>query len=195
MNKILAPNIKRMTSKSELAAIGSSHPSAPNASEFNDPLPPSYDHVIGINSIHPQSFHSPPPTTHYPPQQPVYQPHPVAGGYLSQPGYQPVPLQQLPYPNPNQINSNQPMQTVQNTIIVQTPVGPHSTRTRCPHCQATIMTRVSHDCNIRTHLFALLCCIFCCPCTCLPYCLNSCKDTNHYCPKCNAFLGVYKDRI
>lgn len=110
-----------MTSKSELAALGSIHPSAPNAPELNYPLPPSYDDVSGVNSTQQQHFHSPPATTYYPPPQQVYQQPHVAGGYSSQTGYQPVALHQLPYPNPNpnpnQINSNQPMQTIHSKIV------------------------------------------------------------------------------
>jgi len=109
-----------------------------------------------------------------------------ATGPPPQLGFHPVQLQQAPYPN-------QPV--LQNTIIMAPPVGPHSTRITCRSCQADISTRVSYDTSSRTHLFALLCCIIFFPCACVPYCMDSCKDTNHYCPNCNAYIGTYRDRM
>lgn len=104
---------------------------------------------------------------------------------IPQPGFQGIPLQ----------HGALPVQHIQNTVIVQTPVGPRETRTTCPSCQAVITTRISHDTSTRTHLFALLCCLIFFPCACVPYCMDSCKDTNHYCPNCNAYLGTYRDRM
>ncbi|CAO1323454.1 unnamed protein product [Diamesa serratosioi] len=84
----------------------------------------------------------------------------------------------------------------QPTVIIQqsaVAVGPDSTRTTCPSCHATIATRVEHEASSKTHIIAGLLCLFICwPCVCLPYCMDSCRNTNHYCPNCNAFLGTYK---
>jgi hypothetical protein len=33
----------------------------------------------------------------------------------------------------------------------------------------------------------------CCPCGLIPYCTDSCKSANHYCPSCGTFLGTYSD--
>ncbi|XP_055547606.1 lipopolysaccharide-induced tumor necrosis factor-alpha factor homolog [Wyeomyia smithii] len=72
-------------------------------------------------------------------------------------------------------------------------VGPDPTHLVCPSCRATIRTRVEHDSTTKTHIIALLLFVFCCwPCICVPYCMNSCKDANHYCPNCNAFIGSHK---
>lgn len=63
---------------------------------------------------------------------------------------------------------NQPM----THIYVQAPLGPKSQRMTCPSCQASIMTRVTYDAGSKTHLIALLLCLFvgCCGCCLIPYC-------------------------
>ncbi|KAG4077049.1 hypothetical protein HA402_016036 [Bradysia odoriphaga] len=75
--------------------------------------------------------------------------------------------------------------------IIPVQVGPVSTITLCPSCRASVRTNVRHDVALKTHLMALLlCCCFCWPCVCVPYCVDSCKDANHFCPACNAFIGM-----
>ncbi|GLV45880.1 uncharacterized protein CBL_11677 [Carabus blaptoides fortunei] len=91
----------------------------------------------------------------------------------------------------------QPPMTHQTTMVVVgstgPPVGPNSQVMQCPSCHSQISTRVDTEAVTKTHLMALLLCVFgCWPCVCIPYCMDSCKNINHYCPKCNAFLGSYK---
>ncbi|XP_037951762.1 lipopolysaccharide-induced tumor necrosis factor-alpha factor homolog [Teleopsis dalmanni] len=69
-------------------------------------------------------------------------------------------------------------------------VGPNSTEMNCPQCGAHIKTRVRHSATTKTHLMCLL--LSCTCCCLLPYCMNSCQNTNHYCPNCNAFIGCYQ---
>ncbi|EAA15026.4 lipopolysaccharide-induced tumor necrosis factor-alpha factor homolog [Anopheles arabiensis] len=79
------------------------------------------------------------------------------------------------------------------TIIVTNPqVGPDPMTITCPTCHATVRTKVKHESTTSTHACALLLWIVCWPCLCLPYCCNSCRDANHYCPRCNTFIGSYK---
>uniref|UniRef100_A0A903WR20 LITAF domain-containing protein n=2 Tax=Anopheles darlingi TaxID=43151 RepID=A0A903WR20_ANODA len=79
------------------------------------------------------------------------------------------------------------------TIVVAPAVGPEQTQLICPNCQALVRTTVEHRANTRTHIYALLLCLFFCwPCICLPYCCNSCRDTIHKCPRCKAFIGSYQ---
>ncbi|GBP01040.1 hypothetical protein EVAR_70662_1, partial [Eumeta japonica] len=40
------------------------------------------------------------------------------------------------------------------------PVGPVSTQLICPSCNATISTRVEHKASTRTHIIAVLLCLF-----------------------------------
>ncbi|KAI5641927.1 LITAF-like zinc ribbon domain-containing protein [Phthorimaea operculella] len=75
-----------------------------------------------------------------------------------------------------------------------TPVGPSPTSLVCPSCRATIRTRVESKATTKTHVIALLLCLFLCwPCVCVPYCMDSCQNADHYCPNCNSFLGTYQN--
>ncbi|XP_017114752.1 lipopolysaccharide-induced tumor necrosis factor-alpha factor homolog [Drosophila elegans] len=75
-------------------------------------------------------------------------------------------------------------------------LGPNRSRVHCPACGAHKTTRMTHTANSRTHMVAGLLCLvgFCC-CACfVPYCMNSCRTGNHYCRKCNTFLGAYNPK-
>ncbi|KAK9718510.1 LITAF-like zinc ribbon domain [Popillia japonica] len=70
--------------------------------------------------------------------------------------------------------------------------GPTTQSVICPHCQCQVLTKVEAETTTRTHLIAIL--LFACLCwlcACLPYCMDSCKNKNHYCPNCGAFLGAH----
>ncbi|RZF38011.1 hypothetical protein LSTR_LSTR006410 [Laodelphax striatellus] len=95
-----------------------------------------------------------------------------------------------PHQQPPPYGMQVPMQPVQ--VVIPQPLGPHSQTTSCPNCQKIITTRVDQEATMKTHLFALLLCLlFCWPCVCVPYCTETCKATNHYCPNCEAFLGSH----
>ncbi|CAB3258131.1 unnamed protein product [Arctia plantaginis] len=56
-----------------------------------------------------------------------------------------------------------------------------------------IVTKVERKATTKTHVIALLLCLFLCwPCVCVPYCVNSCQNADHYCPNCNSYLGTYQ---
>ncbi|CAH0397309.1 unnamed protein product [Chilo suppressalis] len=72
-------------------------------------------------------------------------------------------------------------------------VGPKPSQVTCPSCRATIVTRVDHKATTKTHVIALILCLFLCwPCVCVPYCMDSCQNADHYCPNCNSYLGTYQ---
>ncbi|KAG8227660.1 hypothetical protein J437_LFUL007856 [Ladona fulva] len=82
--------------------------------------------------------------------------------------------------------------TVVSTVVAP-PLGPDSSRVVCPSCRATVSTRVDQETTTKTHLMCLIMCVFgLWPCCVIPYLMDSCKNTNHYCPSCGAFLGTYK---
>ncbi|XP_016927910.3 lipopolysaccharide-induced tumor necrosis factor-alpha factor homolog [Drosophila suzukii] len=90
--------------------------------------------------------------------------------------------------------STVPSTTAQHTVVVvpSSPYGPEPMDVQCPHCHNYTRTRVSYRPNSRTHLIALILCLFqlyCC--VCLPYCISSCMNTNHYCGMCDRYLGTY----
>ncbi|XP_057663068.1 lipopolysaccharide-induced tumor necrosis factor-alpha factor homolog [Diorhabda carinulata] len=129
---------------------------------------------------------NPPP---YSPPQPGFQPPPP------QPGFQPPP--QGGYQGPPQ-SGFRPQQDTQTVIVTHTvahvPVGPSPTSTTCPSCHAQIVTSVETETTTKTHLFALLLCLFgCWPCCCIPYCMDSCQAKTHYCPNCRAYIGKYEN--
>ncbi|CAB3256668.1 unnamed protein product [Arctia plantaginis] len=75
----------------------------------------------------------------------------------------------------------------------------------CPTCKShlvqslkrlqyeLIVTKVERKATTKTHVIALLLCLFLCwPCVCVPYCVNSCQNADHYCPNCNSYLGTYQ---
>ncbi|GJQ79519.1 hypothetical protein Trydic_g16368 [Trypoxylus dichotomus] len=80
------------------------------------------------------------------------------------------------------------------TVVIGQPVnyGPSGQQTTCPHCHNQIRTEVRAETSRKTHIVAILLCVFLCwPCVCVPYCMDSCKNKNHYCPSCSAYLGTY----
>ncbi|CAK9834417.1 Lipopolysaccharide-induced tumor necrosis factor-alpha factor homolog [Anthophora retusa] len=63
----------------------------------------------------------------------------------------------------------------------------------CPRCTIIVVTtiQVRHSINTHATAFALFLC-GCWPCCLIPYCLNTCKTIDHYCPVCRAYLGTYR---
>ncbi|XP_055837334.1 lipopolysaccharide-induced tumor necrosis factor-alpha factor homolog [Episyrphus balteatus] len=73
------------------------------------------------------------------------------------------------------------------------PVGTEPSNVVCPTCRQQILTRVESKASTKTHLIALILCILgCCPCACCLYCTKCARNVEHYCPSCNAFIGVYE---
>ncbi|KAF7267721.1 hypothetical protein GWI33_019079 [Rhynchophorus ferrugineus] len=71
--------------------------------------------------------------------------------------------------------------------------GPDPIQMTCPYCNSPITTLTTARASKKTHLMALLLCFlggYCCCCL-IPYCVASCKDIIHYCPRCNHYLGTY----
>ncbi|KAF2883732.1 hypothetical protein ILUMI_22439 [Ignelater luminosus] len=143
-----------------------------------------------LNQPQPAQVYSQPgyPQPGYP--QPGYaQPGYPQPGY-PQPGYPSGPGIYIP---PGQ------QQALGTTVVVTTgpPVsqfGPAPQAMTCPHCHKEITTRLQVEAGMKTHLFAFMfCMLLCIPCIAIPYCVDSCKNKNHYCPECGAFLGVYQD--
>ncbi|KAK7872291.1 hypothetical protein R5R35_012134 [Gryllus longicercus] len=125
------------------------------------------------------------------PVQPAFAPFspaPAAGKGMSQ-----YPKTDAPPP----YGMNPPMQPGAPPVAVVVggpPLGPSPANITCPSCHAQIQTRVSHESSTKTHIIALLLCLFgCWPCVCLPYCMDSCQNANHHCPACGTFLGTFKN--
>ncbi|KAM8711261.1 hypothetical protein ACLKA7_000407 [Drosophila subpalustris] len=76
---------------------------------------------------------------------------------------------------------------------MSTPLGPDSVNVACPNCHQQVTTHTEPRATTKTHLLALLLCLFgCCPCACALYCTDCARNTEHYCPSCKAFVGSYE---
>ncbi|XP_055837333.1 lipopolysaccharide-induced tumor necrosis factor-alpha factor homolog [Episyrphus balteatus] len=86
----------------------------------------------------------------------------------------------------------QPQAVVYQTLPPIPPLGPRPCLVTCPSCHQEQMSTVRMEAATKTHLLAaVLCLVGCFCCVCVPYCVDSCKNANHYCSKCDAYLGVY----
>ncbi|UJR29088.1 hypothetical protein I4U23_010302 [Adineta vaga] len=89
----------------------------------------------------------------------------------------------------------QPVPVVQQ-VYVGAPItimGDYPMQCTCPHCGRQIVTRTEKKNGLLAWLicggffiFGLWICCF------IPFCVDSCKDTEHYCPNCSALLGANK---
>ncbi|CAH1967991.1 unnamed protein product [Acanthoscelides obtectus] len=99
------------------------------------------------------------------------------------PPYSPAPPGFVPPPTEN-INITMATQPIA--------LGPGPTTLTCPHCHARVTTTVKTTANTKTHIIALILCLFVLvPCVCIPYCCDSCQTLQHFCPNCKAYLGAY----
>nr|CAD7434769.1 unnamed protein product [Timema monikensis] len=76
-----------------------------------------------------------------------------------------------------------------------TGLGPSPSNIQCPSCHHSMLAL---RCNTVLHRLLqkhepLLSKLRCCPCALIPYCTDSCKNINHYCPSCGAFLGTHQN--
>ncbi|XP_061395979.1 lipopolysaccharide-induced tumor necrosis factor-alpha factor homolog [Musca vetustissima] len=95
-----------------------------------------------------------------------------------------------------QLPSNSVPTTAQSSTPLSAQLGPNPSKVTCPSCGASKVSRMAYTPNSKTHLCAFILCLVgwcCCACV-VPYCMNSCRTGNHYCPKCNTFLGAYNAR-
>ncbi|KAJ2946452.1 hypothetical protein O0L34_g12495 [Tuta absoluta] len=83
------------------------------------------------------------------------------------------------------------LQTTGSVPLPHLLLGPENTVTTCPFCHASIKTAVKYTTTTRTHIAAILYGLMCC-CCCIGYCSDSAKNSDHYCPNCQRFLGTYE---
>ncbi|XP_024084108.1 lipopolysaccharide-induced tumor necrosis factor-alpha factor homolog isoform X2 [Cimex lectularius] len=83
-----------------------------------------------------------------------------------------------------------------NVAIIRTApvmVGPKPIHTTCPSCEKRIKSRTTKENNVGKYLCCL--CLLLSGigilCSCIPLCVWSPVKTRHFCPNCNAFLGMY----
>lgn len=77
-------------------------------------------------------------------------------------------------------------------VITSAGFGPDPAQITCPSCGQITVTKIDYESSTKTHLMAGLLCLLVWPCFCLPYLMDSCKNANHYCTNCSAYLGTYR---
>ncbi|KAE9554168.1 hypothetical protein FO519_002648 [Halicephalobus sp. NKZ332] len=72
--------------------------------------------------------------------------------------------------------------------------GPRSVAMTCPHCHQHIHSQVNYTSGLLSWLICGGCLLFGCwlGCCLIPFCVDDCKDAEHFCPNCKAYLGQYK---
>ncbi|XP_059060278.1 lipopolysaccharide-induced tumor necrosis factor-alpha factor homolog [Achroia grisella] len=79
-------------------------------------------------------------------------------------------------------------------VVVGQHIGPQPTRVTCRSCNEQTTTRIEQKSSMRTHMMALLLCVFgLWPCVCIPYCMDSCMNVDHYCSNCGSYVGTYQN--
>jgi lipopolysaccharide-induced tumor necrosis factor-alpha factor len=88
-----------------------------------------------------------------------------------------------------------PAPTLPVVVSVALPIGSSvAVMTRCYHCNQNIMTRTEPESGLLTWLMCggIACFGGFFGCCLIPFCIDSCKDVNHFCPSCGAMLGHHK---
>ncbi|RWS04558.1 lipopolysaccharide-induced tumor necrosis factor-alpha factor-like protein [Dinothrombium tinctorium] len=64
----------------------------------------------------------------------------------------------------------------------------------CTHCGESVMTKIRTTSGLLTWFMCIVICLIGCfwGCCLIPFCMKMFKDVEHRCPKCKAFLGIYK---
>ncbi|XP_061181805.1 cell death-inducing p53-target protein 1-like isoform X1 [Saccostrea echinata] len=136
-----------------------------------------------------------PPPGQAPPMQGYSQPYgqpAQPGGYPQQPYGQPAYGQYAGY--------GQPQGYGQTTVVVAQPAltmvqqfRETPVHTRCPHCQAEVVTATSYETGTFAWIICLVLCLVGCDLGCcfIPFCVDGCKDVTHSCPNCRQVVGRY----
>ncbi|OQR67505.1 lipopolysaccharide-induced tumor necrosis factor-alpha factor-like [Tropilaelaps mercedesae] len=71
--------------------------------------------------------------------------------------------------------------------------GPHQMRVQCPHCATYVTTKIEYSAGMFSYVAAFVLMAMGCFCGCclIPCCSAGFKNAEHFCPKCNNYLGIY----
>ncbi|XP_054891200.1 LITAF domain-containing protein-like [Poeciliopsis prolifica] len=104
-------------------------------------------------------------------------------GFPAQPGYPPQPSYPAA-PAGHHAVTPVPVSTVLSDVPGQT---------FCVHCQQTVVTHTKRSAGLLAWVICAGLCLFgCWLCCSIPFCLDSCNDVTHHCPRCHHVLYIYK---
>ncbi|XP_053550298.1 lipopolysaccharide-induced tumor necrosis factor-alpha factor homolog [Bombina bombina] len=107
-------------------------------------------------------------------------------------------LENAPHPPPYSLpyGTVQPpmVAAVQTTVVLQNAFHDTPVCCICPICHQNIVTRTEYKTGLLTWavfggLILFGCWLGCCL---IPFCVDSCKDVDHFCPNCNHHLQKYR---
>ncbi|TMS36520.1 hypothetical protein L596_003666 [Steinernema carpocapsae] len=152
------------------------------AAPYDQTSPPPYE--LAADS---SKYSSVPPSQ---PSYPAYQPQQMNFAHL--PPSQPQP-NDFPIPTPITPGNMPPPNPTPTTIHVLR-LGPRPMSMTCPNCTQPVVTRTTANAGLLTFLLSLGLVLIGCfmGCCLIPFCIEDCQDIHHFCPNCNAFIGVYK---
>ncbi|KAL8582669.1 hypothetical protein ACOMHN_064579 [Nucella lapillus] len=127
----------------------------------------------------------------YPPPNPGYPgPYDAKMGApppAGQPAYGQPPYGQPAYGQPGYGPSGQTTVVVtQPALAVVQTFRESPVHTRCPHCQAEVVTGTQYETGTFTWIICFILCLVGCDfgCCLIPFCVDGCKDVIHSCPNC-----------
>uniref|UniRef100_A0A914UMQ2 LITAF domain-containing protein n=1 Tax=Plectus sambesii TaxID=2011161 RepID=A0A914UMQ2_9BILA len=91
---------------------------------------------------------------------------------------------------PKSYQNDQP--NAPQTIVTFYNLPDHPTFMNCPWCNTNVTTQAHLKNGLLVWVIVIVLLIVCFPLAFIPCCLQSCKDVEHYCPKCSHFIGVKK---
>ncbi|KAF7634980.1 LITAF domain-containing protein [Meloidogyne graminicola] len=73
-------------------------------------------------------------------------------------------------------------------------LGPFDQQAYCSSCKQQVQTKVKYVAGTFAWLLCFLFMLFglFCGCCCIPFCVDSCKDAEHFCTQCNTYIGTYQ---
>ncbi|KAG8432903.1 hypothetical protein GDO86_017242 [Hymenochirus boettgeri] len=99
-------------------------------------------------------------------------------------------------PPPSYTSPGQPVVVapIATTVVLGTPLQDTPGATTCPVCKQNIVTRIQYTTGLLVWLIFGVLLLFGCwlGCCLIPFCLDSCKDVDHFCPNCNHHVYKYK---
>lgn len=83
---------------------------------------------------------------------------------------------------------------VHATVIVGQQLTDTPAVITCASCHQNITTRVAYSAGLLAWLIFGIICLFGCwlGCCLIPFCVDSCKDVDHFCPNCNHHIYKFK---